>query len=117
MSFEHNSARKNLFLRVCFCWDSRLSVRELDQQIKVSGTIGYGDSYLEFAFRHFKKLRLHAILLHAAGAVVAHYGKSPGYSYMIGRGPISSLLGHVTGLLFCFYVKLSLPSIFKSVDF
>ena len=36
---------------------------------------------------------------------------------MIGRGPKSCLLGHVTGLLFCLYVKLFLPSIFKSVDF
>ena len=36
---------------------------------------------------------------------------------MIGRGPNSCLLGHVTGLLFCFYVQLFLPSIFNSVDF
>ena len=36
---------------------------------------------------------------------------------MIGRGPNSCLLGHVTGPLFCLYVKLFLPSIFNSVDF
>ena len=36
---------------------------------------------------------------------------------MIGRRPNSCLLGHVTGLLFCFHVKLFLPSIFNSVDF
>ena len=36
---------------------------------------------------------------------------------MIGRGPNFCLLGHVTGLLFCLYVKLFLPSIFNSVDF
>ena len=36
---------------------------------------------------------------------------------MIGRGPNSCLLGHVTGLLFCLYVKFILPSIFNSVDF
>ena len=35
---------------------------------------------------------------------------------MIGRGPNSSLLGHVTGLWFCLYVKIFLPSIFNSVD-
>ena len=46
-----------------------------------------------------------------------HSGKGPGYCYMIGRGPNSCLLGHVTGLLFCLYVKLFLPSIFNSVDF
>ena len=36
---------------------------------------------------------------------------------MIGRGPGSGLLGHVTALLSCFYVKIFLPSIFTSVDF
>ena len=114
MSFEHNSVRKNLFLSACFCCDFRLSLREMDQELKFGGTIGYGDSYLEFVFRHFKVFTLHAILHDAAAAVRAHSGKGPGYCYMIGRGPNSSFLGHVTGLLFCLYVKLFVPSIFNS---
>ena len=71
MSFEDNSVRKNLFLKACFCWDSRLSLREVDQNFKFGGTIGYGDSYLEFLIRHFKVFRLHAILHDAAWAVRA----------------------------------------------
>ena len=118
MSFKHNSVRKNLPLSACFCWDSRLSLREMDQKFIFGGrTIGYGDSYLEFLFRHFKVFRLHIILHDAAGTVRAQSGKGPGYFYMIGRGPKSCLLGPVTGLLFCLYVKLFLPSIFNSVDF
>ena len=117
MSFEHNSIRKNLFLSACFCWDSRLSLGEMDEKFKFGGTIGYGNSYLKLLFRHFKKFRLHAILHDAAGAVRAHSGKALGYCYMIGRGPNSCLLGHVTGLLICLYVKIILPSIFISVDF
>ena len=35
MSFELNKARKNLFLSACFCWDSRLSLRETDQKFKL----------------------------------------------------------------------------------
>ena len=116
-SFEHNSDCKNHFLSACFCWDFRLSLREMDQKINFSGTVGYGVSYLEFSFRHFKVFRLHVILHDAAGAVQAHSGKGPGYCYMIGRGPNSCLLGHVTELLFCLYVKLFLPSIFNPVDF
>ena len=81
------------------------------------GTIGYGDSYLEFLFRHFNVYRLHAILNDAARAVKAYSGKGAGYCCMNGREPKSCLLGHVTGLLFCLYVKLFLTSIFKSVDF
>ena len=117
MSFDHNSVRKNLLLSACFCWDSRLSSREMDQKNKFGGTIGYGNSYLELIFRPFKIFRLHAIQHDAAGAVGAHSGKGPDYCYMIGRGPNSCLLGHVTGLLFCLYVKIFLPSIFNSVDF
>ena len=84
MSFEHKKIRKNLFLSPCFCWDSRFSLREMDQKYKFGETIGYGDSFLEFLFRHFKTFRLHAILDDAAGAVRAHSGKGPGYCYMIG---------------------------------
>ena len=117
VSIEHNRVRKNLFLSACFSWDCRLSLREKDQKYKVGGTIVYGNSYLEFLFRHFKIFRLHVKLHDAAGAVRAHSGEGPGYCYMIGRGPNSCLLGHVTGLILCLYVKTFLPSIFNSVDF
>ena len=117
ISFEHNSVRKNLFLSACFCWDSRLSLREMDQKFKFGGTIGYRDSYLDSVFRYSKVFRLHAILHDAAGAVRVRSGKVPGYCYMIGRGPISCLLGHVTGIIFCLYVKLFLPSLFKLINF
>ena len=117
MSFDHNGVCKNLLLSACFCWDSGLSLRETDQKLKFGWTLGYEHSYLEFLFRHFKVFRLHAILHDAAGAVRAHNGKRPGYCYMIGRGPNSCLLGHVTGLLICLYVKIFLPSFFNSVGF
>ena len=111
MSFEDNSVRNNSFLSACFCWDSRLSLREMDQTFNFGGTIGLGDSYLQFLFRHFKVFKLHAILHDAAGAVPAHSGKGLGYCYMIGRAPNSCLLGHVTRLLFCLYLKIFLPSL------
>ena len=117
MLFEHNSVRKNLFLSACFCSDSGLSLCEMDQKSKFGGLIGYGNFYLESVFRNSKVFRLHAILHDAAGAVRSDTGKGPGYCYMIGGGPNSCLPGQVTGLLFCLYVKLFLPSIFNSVNF
>ena len=117
LSVEHNNVLKNLFPTACFCWDSRFFSVEMDQKLKFGGTIGYGDPYLEFLFRHLKVFSLHAILHDAAGAVRAHSSKGPGYCYMIGREPNSCLLGHVTRLFFCFYVKLFLRSIFNSIDF
>ena len=89
----------------------------MDQKFKFGGLIGYGNSFLYSVFLFSKVFRLHAILHDAAGAVQSHSGKGPGYCYMIGPGPISFLLGHVTGLLFCLYLKLFPPSIFNSVDF
>ena len=89
----------------------------MDQKHKFGGTIGYGDSYLEFLFRHFKVFRLHAILHDAAGTVRAYRNKCPGYCYMMRWGPNSCLLDHVAELLICLYVKHFLPSIFKSVEF
>ena len=89
----------------------------MDQKIIFGGPIGYSDSYLEFLNPKFKVLRLHAILHDAARAVRAHSGKGAGYCYMIGGGPNSCLLGHLTGLLFCLYKRLFLLSIFNSVDF
>ena len=88
----------------------------MDQKFKFGGLIGYGKSFLDSRLCYSKVFRLHAILNDAAGAVRSHSGEGPGYCYMIGRGPNSCLLGHVTGLLFCFYVKIFLPSIFNSVD-
>ena len=117
MTFENHSVCKNLFLSACFCWDSRFFLHEKAQKFIFVGLIGYGNSYLDSVFRYFKVFRVHAILHDAAGAVRSHSSKGPGYCYMIGRGPNSCLLGHVTGLLFCLYVKLLLPSIFNPVDF
>ena len=117
MSFEHNSVRKNLLLSECFCWDSGLYLREMDQKFEFDGLIGYGNYCLDSVFRYSKVFRLQAKLHDAAGAVRTHSAKGPGYCYTIGRGPNSCLLCHVTGLLFCFQVKLFLPSLFNSVDF
>ena len=120
--FENNTVRKNLFLSVCFFWNSRLSLREMDQKYKFGGNLGYGDSYMVFLFRHFKVFIHNPKLYDAAGALPAHSGKSLGHCYMIGWGPNSCFLGHVTGLFLCFYEKLfchpfSTLSIFEAVCF
>ena len=117
MSFEDNSVRKNSFLSTCFCWDSRLSSCHMDKNFKFGGLIGLGTSYLDSIFLYSKVLRVHAILHDGAGAVRSHSGTGLGYCYMIRQGPNCCLLGHVAGLLFCFYVKIFLPSLFNLIDF
>ena len=66
MSFEHNSVRKNLFQCACFCWDSGLSLRGMDQNFENGGLIGYGHSCLDSVFHYSKVFRLHAKLNDAA---------------------------------------------------
>ena len=87
MSFENNSVRENLLLSACFCWDSGLSSREMNQKKTFGGLISYGNSCLVSIFRYSKVFILHAVLHDAAGAVRSHSGKGTGYCYMIGRGP------------------------------
>ena len=89
----------------------------MDQKFPFSGLIGYGNPYLDSILCYSKVFRLHAKLNDAGGAVQSHTGKGLRYCYMIGQGAKSCLLGHVTGLLFCLYVKIFVPSIFNSVDF
>ena len=115
MSFEQNSVRKNLFLSACFCWDSRLSLCEMEQNFPFGRLIGNVSSCLDSVLRSSKIFRLHGILHDAAGALRLQTGKGPGHCYMIGRRPNSSLLGHVAGLLFCLYGKLFPHFIFSFV--
>ena len=75
------------------------------------------ETFVWTLFRDSKVFTLHAILHDAAEAVRSHSGKGPGLCYMIGLGTKTCLLSQVTGLLFCLYVKLFLPSIFNSVTF
>ena len=117
LRFTKNTVRKNLFFCVCHCLDENNSLDEKDQDFPFGGLIGYGDSHLAKIFRFSKVFRLHAILHDAAGSVYLHNGKGPRYCYMIGRGPNSCLLGHVTELLYCLFLKLFVPSIFNLVDF
>ena len=75
MSSEHNNSRKNLFFSACFCWETTISLREMDQKFKFGGIFGLDESYLEIYFNHFKLIKLHALLHDAAGEVRAHSGK------------------------------------------
>ena len=109
--FKKNTDRKNLFLSVCHCLDPKTSLREMNDLYRHGGLIGYGDSHLDSVLRYSKVFCLHAVLHDAAGAVYTEKRKGPGCCYKIGRGPNSCLFGHITGLLFCVFLKFFVPSI------
>ena len=73
MSFEHTSVSNKLFLSACFSSDSRLSLREMDQKFVFGGSIGYGDSYLEFFFvlsKYLEYTQYYMLLLEQCGHIV-----------------------------------------------
>ena len=115
LSFEHNSAQKNLLLIAYRSGDDRLSLTETDQKLKFGDVICFGESYLEFLFvlSNYK----HSMQNYMIGAVRSYSGKGPRYCYKIGPGPNFRLLSHATGLFFCLQVNVFLLSFSKSVNF
>ena len=115
--FPETEKRRNCLLAACKIWDENISLEEINQKFPHGGLIGYGNSFLNFFFARLKVFRLHAILLDSAGAVKATTNKGPRYCYMIPIFPSSCFLGHLTGLIFCVFIKLYYNHIFKMPDF
>ena len=73
LSIEHNSVCKKLFLRACFCWDSGLSLGEMDQKFEFGGLIGYRNLVWTLYFVHRKYLdymQYYTMLLEQCGHIV-----------------------------------------------
>ena len=71
---------------------------------------------MDYFFANFKLFRLHAILHNSAGSVKSTTQKGPGYCYVAPSFPSSCFLGHVTGLLFCLYVKIFASKVYSLFD-
>ena len=111
-----NEKSKNCFLAACKTWDRNVDLDEIDQKFPHGGKIGYGNSLLDFFLARSKNFRLHATLHNSAGAVKTTTDEGPGYCYMHPQLPSSCLLGHITGLFFCLYIKVCHPHIFEILD-
>ena len=109
MLCHHRKARNKLFLCLLFFTNkffiASSSLSSSVQKLQSNGIIGWKDSHLEFIFSHHEKLRLHC-MQDAAEAMRSQSGKGSGYCYVIEPGPKTCVFGQLTGLLFCFYVKI-----------
>ena len=110
---QNKNKRHLYFVAACSLFDSDL---ELPVALKLrphGGLIGIDDSKLDPFLKHSKFLRLHAVLHDAAGFIKDYSNKGPGYVYAISSCGINScFLGHLSGILFCLYLKW-----FKSYSF
>ena len=104
-----NTRRKNAFLAVCYGLNKDISLHEINELAIYGGLIGPGNSGLDKFLNRFKLFRLHAIFLDAFGFMKSNYVVGPGYVYALSQKPIfvnSMLLGHLTGLVHWFLLKL-----------
>ncbi len=104
--FPHNTKRKNYFLAACQWLDRNVMPQVVTIECPVGGIIGIGDSKLHDVLKYSKVLRLHAILHDAAGFMKDMYDVGPGYAYVTGKLPNWCMLGHVTGISYCIFLKL-----------
>lgn len=114
--FPENGIRKNLFLSACKSFDNNIELNTVNDLFPYGGLIGINDSYLDVFLKYSKVFRMHAILHDAAGAVQIATRKGPGYCYVFNWLPSYCIFGHVTGILFCYYIKLFRPRIFALFD-
>ena len=113
--FPDKSNRLIYFVAAC---DYFSGLENFDYEIALKlrpygGLIGIDNSSWDKYLKRLKVLRLHAIL-HDAGGFIYELG--PGYSYMIPCKINSFFSGHVTGILFCLYLKLFKWRLFQSMQ-
>ena len=119
-TYPENSDRRNYFLAACsvFFFSSE---NELNYDVAIKlrpygGLIGIVDSSLDKYLKDSKILRLHAILHDAAGFVDEVYNTGPTYCYMLPWKCNSSLIGHLSGITFCLFVKLTRPELYQLLE-
>ena len=70
------------------------------------------DKYLKIS----NILRLRAILHNACGFIYEIYNQGPSYCYMVPWKSSNCLSGHLSGILYCLYIKIFHPSIFHILE-
>ena len=117
--FQKNTKRKNFFLACCLSISSEVDLLEIDRIAPFGGLIGIGDSTLETVFGGLKCFRMHAVLHDASGFMKTTYSRGVGYCYVFKSDtilPNSCLLGHITGLVYCLYLKFYHSKLFSDFD-
>ena len=94
----------------CFDHDIALKLRPY------GGLIGIDNSSLDKYLKVSKILRLYAILNDAGGFIYDIYNEGPGYSYIFPWKSSNCFSGHLSGILFCLYIKIFCPSYYHLLE-
>ena len=74
LSFEQKSVRKNVFLKACFCWNSKLSLHEMDKNYEFGGTLVMGTRTWNYYFvisKYLDYTQYYMMRLEECGNIVA----------------------------------------------
>ena len=112
---EHNE-RFLYFLATCLHLDPDVNLEIALKLRPYGGIIGIDNSSLDTYLKSFKVLRLHAILHDASGFIAEYSQKGPGYSYVLPCPITNAYVGHLTGLLFCMFVKTFKRNLFSLLE-
>ena len=118
--FPKKTRRKNAFLAARYSLNKDISLHEINELAIYGGLIGPGNSDLVKFSNRFKLFRLHAIIHDAFGFMRSNYDVGPGYVYALSQKPIfdnSMLLGHLTGLVYWFLLKLFSNKAYRKYSF
>lgn len=106
--------RKKYFVAACVHFDPTIKPEIALKLRPYGGLIGIENSSLDKYLKSSKVLRLHAILHDAAGFVKERNDSGPGYCYNMTSCPINCcFFGHVTGIIFCTFVKVFKSELFS----
>ena len=119
-TYPENSDRRNYFLAACslffFSIENDLNYDVAIKLRPYGGLIGIDDSSLDKYSNDSKILRLHLILQDAARFVDEVYNTDPTYCYMLPWKCNSSLIGHLSGIIFFLFVKLTRPELYHLLE-
>ena len=116
VDYPDYSVRFLYFLAACLYLDPNINL-EIVLKLRPNGSlIGIDNSSLDTYLRSYKLLQLHAILHDASGFIAEHSQKGPGYSYVLPCPITNAYIGHMTGLLFCLFVKMFKKNLFNLLE-
>ena len=101
------------FLAACLDLDPDINLEIVLKLRPYAGLIGIDNSSLHTYLKSYKFFRLQAILHDASGFFAEHSQKGPGYSYVLPCPITNACIGHMTGLLFCIFVKTFKRNLFN----
>ena len=116
LDYPEYSERFVYFLAACLYLDPDINLEIVLKLRPYGGLIGIDNSSLDEYLKSHKFIRLHAILHDASGFIAERSQKGPGYSYVLPCPITNAYIGHMTGLMFCLFVKTFKRNLFSLLE-